>query len=524
MSSITRERITTRPTTLPLQALADALEKWDLTPGDETYDGLGRALANILLAWRMDAAELQLDAPPLPSLRLRIGQPATASDGSEIDGPVSWRERPDVEHFSLVADHSRVHLGDLWLDGSESARRDAARAIEMAIDLCWSRLEARAAGQRFDALDAAITAIAAEPSVDRILQLIVDRVRPLVSARYAALGILSERNTIERFLTSGMDDETRRKIGPVPMGRGILGLIIHENRSIRLQDVMTDPRRYGFPSNHPPMHSFLGVPVEIEGLSIGNLYLTDKQGAPEFTDDDQRIVESFARHAAVAIHQARLHTQLQRLAVLQERERIGQDLHDGVIQSLYGVGLSLEDMGELMASDPTEAAARIERAIDLIHGTIRDIRSFIFGLRPEYLEDSDLGTGLAALADEFRRSTLIDVDLDLSPDVSSTPEVAMQVLQLSREALSNIARHSSASRAIIDLAMLDDAMRLTITDNGRGFDTESFPTPGHHGLGNMRGRAEALGGRLRINSDSGGTRVVFELPLMTQQATGESMG
>ena len=127
--------------------------------------------------------------------------------------------------------------------------------------------------------------------------------------------------------------------------------------------------------------------------------------------DDQRLVETFARHAGIAIHNARLHDELQHLAVLQERERIGQDLHDGIIQALYAVGLSLEDVGELMLDDPADAEARVERAIDAIHGTIRDIRNFIFGLRPELLEDVDLGGGLANLVDEFRRSTLLPTEL-----------------------------------------------------------------------------------------------------------------
>lgn len=186
---------------------------------------------------------------------------------------------------------------------------------------------------------------------------------------------------IARFITSGIDDESRHAIGRPPQGHGILGLLITEQMSIRIDDVMSDPRRFGFPPGHPPMHSFLGVPVVLAGRPVGNLYLTGKIGAPRFSLADQRLVETFALQAAMAIHTARLHDGLARLTLLQERERIGRDLHDGIIQGLYAVGLSLEDVPELMALDRPEAEARIDRAIDAIHGSIRDIRGFIFGLR-----------------------------------------------------------------------------------------------------------------------------------------------
>ena len=210
--------------------------------------------------------------------------------------------------------------------------------------------------------------------------MIVDLVRPLAGARYAALGTLGDDGMISEFITSGISSDTRLAIGPLPRGHGLLGLLIEENRTIRVHDVMADDHRAGFPPAHPPMHTFLGTPVRVQGRSIGNLYLTEKEGGEDFTDDDVRIVETFSRYAGIAIRNARLNAELERMAVVTERERIGQDLHDGVIQSLYAVGLSLEDMGELIEEDPSEAEARVENAIDAIHGTIRDLRRFIFGL------------------------------------------------------------------------------------------------------------------------------------------------
>ncbi|MEO8437160.1 MAG: GAF domain-containing sensor histidine kinase [Chloroflexota bacterium] len=365
----------------------------------------------------------------------------------------------------------------------------------------------------YDAFDIATRAIAGLLSVDDVLQVIVDQVRPLVKARYAALGIVDGRGVIERFITSGMDATTREAIGPLPRGHGFLGLIIQENASFRIPDIEQDERRYGFPSHHPPMHSFLGVPVTIKGRSVGNLYFTEKAGGETFSAADQAVVETFARHAAIAIENARLHEQVQRLAVVDERERISQDLHDGIIQSIYAVGLSLEDVPELMTEDPDEVVRRVERAIDNLHLAIRDIRNFIFGLRPELLSGTTLTGGLAALAEEFRHNSMIDVELQAEVlPVEPSPEATAHLLGIVNEALSNIARHSGASRAMVRLAPDDGGLRLMVTDNGHGFDPATAVSLGHQGLENMESRAAGIGATMEIDSGSTGTTVAVTLP------------
>jgi signal transduction histidine kinase len=368
-----------------------------------------------------------------------------------------------------------------------------------------------------DALDAAVRGIAGLTSVDDALQVIVDRVRPLVGAEYAALGIVDADGRIERFITSGMDDETRRQIGALPEGHGLLGLIIRENRSFRIPDLNVDPRRYGFPPNHPPMTSFLGVPITIKGVSLGRLYLTNRIGAEEFSEEDRSLVETFALHAGIAMENARLHEQLQRLAVVDERERISKDLHDGVIQNLYAVGLSLEDVPELMVEEPPEAMARVERAIDSIHLSIKDIRNFIFGLRPELLEGVSVVVGLAALADEYRHNMIVDLELRLPEAVTEPPaEVTGHLLAIVAESLSNIVRHSQASRASLTLSNLDDGrvLQLAIEDNGIGFDPTGVVKLGHQGLANTRERAAQIGGTITIDSRPGsGTRLFLRVPV-----------
>jgi len=370
------------------------------------------------------------------------------------------------------------------------------------------------ARRRLEALDAATVAISQELSLERVLQIIVDSVRPIVAARYAALGIPDELGTMERFITSGISDAARRAIGHPPRGHGLLGEVLRTGRALRVPEIADSPLSVGFPRHHPPMHTFLGVPVRVEGRVIGNLYLTDKADGEPFSEEDEQLVESFARHAGLAIHNARMHAELRELAVLQERERIAQDLHDGSIQSLYAVSLALEDGEELMRSDPEAASARIERAIESIHGTIAEIREFITGLDPESRVPIDLVAELTELADAFERSTLIDVALssDGFNGAALDPEETVQLVQLTREAMSNVARHAEATSLRLDLLSLRGALRLSIIDDGRGFDTDATQRPGHHGLTNMHARAEALGGSLAIESGPDGTSVVFEMP------------
>ncbi len=365
-----------------------------------------------------------------------------------------------------------------------------------------------------DAFDEAIRAITSVLSIDRVLQLIVDRVRELVGARYAALGIVDAEGQIEQFITAGMSRAERDRIGEPPSGRGILGLIVREGRSFRIDDIAADPRRHGFPPHHPAMHSFLGVPIQYRDRTIGNLYLTDRSGG--FSAADQALVESFASHAAIAMENARLHERVQRLAIVEERERIGKDLHDGIIQAIYAVGLSLEDVPELMDEEPDEARARVERAIDALDQTIRDIRNFIFGLRPQLEDGVDLVEGLASLADEFRVNTMVDVELHADREAHQVPlgpDRTLELLTISREALSNIARHARATRATIRLSGRPDGLDLEIADNGVGFDANAPRSLGHQGLRNIRARAIGIGATPIVDSEVGaGTRIILRVP------------
>ncbi len=491
--------------TFPLAELLEALEA--LLRGHSTARGrrVEAALQSLLEVAGAQGAYLEIDAPPLPSVGVGAG---SLPDRGAVD------QRRDLVRSDLVAAGGSARLGMLWLDGPEDESVLADRIIGLAVDAAWSRARVTQATERLAALDAATRGIAGVLEVDAALQLIVERVRELVRSRYAALGIVDSVGVIERFVTVGISPEDREKIGEPPRGHGLLGLIIREGRSFRIPEIAAHPDSSGFPPHHPPMHSFLGVPITVKGVSVGNLYLTDKVDATEFSEDDQAIVEMFALHAGIAIENARLHEQVQRLAIVEERERIAKDLHDGVIQSIYAVGLSLEDLPELTEEDAAEARVRIDRAIDALHVTIRDIRNFIMGLRPELLDQRDLVGSLQALAEEFRLNSMVEVETSIDATAAAMlPEHARApVFHITREALSNVARHSHATRASVVLRHDETSVRLEINDNGIGFEPTDEREPSHQGLPNMAGRAARHGGRLNVESAAGaGTRIIVTI-------------
>jgi signal transduction histidine kinase len=503
---------------LGLRDVAGALDAWRRDPSAAAYRDLAQAFARVVTGSGLGGGHLYVHAAPLAEVEVRAG--SLLDEDAETAGLRSYELR--------FGDRT---LATLRLDAPPAAVfsvDECARGFEIVVGSAWSEARAGQATDELAALDTATRGIAGVLDLDRVLQLITDRVRELAHAQYAALGIVDQEGGFERFITSGISRTEREKIGPPPHGHGLLGVIVAAGHPMRVHDIATDNRRYGFPANHPPMHSLLGVPIGAKGRSIGRLYLTNKLPSGDFTTDDERLVEMFALHAGIAIENARLHDQVQRLAIVEERERIGRDLHDGIIQSIYAVGLSLEDVPDLMADEPEVARARVERAIDSLDQSIRDIRNFIFGLRPELLEQAGLVGGLAALADEFRVNSMVDVDLrtygveegDLSPEETG------ELLSIAREALSNVARHSKATQGIVSVEAHDGAIRLTVSDNGVGFDPDRPRGPAHQGLINMRARAVAVGGDLVLESaPGGGTRIIVEVARReTHDADADQLG
>jgi signal transduction histidine kinase len=376
------------------------------------------------------------------------------------------------------------------------------------------RQELEERNRQLAALNQATMAIAGELSLERVLQKIVDSARELVDATYAAMGVPNSDGEIELFIYSGMPTEVANKMAHYPRGLGLLGVIMREKRPIRLPHLSDDPRSVGFPAHHPPMDSFLGVPVVGGAHVLGNLYLTDKKSAPEFTAGDQEVVEMFAAHAAVAIQNARLYEQVGRLAIVEERARIGMDLHDGIIQSIYAVGLTLESVKLVITQQPDRADKLLDRAIEGLNDTIRDIRNFILDLRPQRFR-GDVDVGISRLVREFQANAMVSVKLDVEQEsVASLPTpIARAIFLTTQEALANIARHARATQVTVKAHQQEGCIRLVVADNGRGFDSATQNQTIGHGLSNMRARAEELQGTCSIWSTPGeGTRIELSLP------------
>ena len=364
-------------------------------------------------------------------------------------------------------------------------------------------------------------ALAAELDLDAVLQRVVDLAVQITGARYGAVGVLAEdaasERRIVRFVTAGISPSEREAIGDPPTGHGVLGLLIDDARPIRIQDLGSDPRSSGFPPRHPPMHTFLGVPVQALGRVFGNLYLTEKGGGAPFDLDDEEAAVVLATQAGVAIENARLYEEmaraqqeLRRLEVMDERERIAKELHDGVIQALFAVGMGLQ--GAVGSAADPELARRLENAANDIDRTIRDLRNYIFGLRPGILADRQLDQAIHELCREFEERsgvvTVADVDPAAAAELSS---VAADAIQMIRESLSNVGRHAGAATCRVSLHRVNGGVQLQIDDDGAGFDLTQ-PSEGM-GLGNLRERVTALGGAVQIASvRDEGTTITAILP------------
>lgn len=385
--------------------------------------------------------------------------------------------------------------------------------------------EVRQRTNHLEALHSASIALTTEHDLTAVLQKVVDLSRALLNAKYGALGILDEDgSTIAQLITSGLSPASRARMDHFPRTHGLLGVPIVEHRPIRVDSIADDPRARGFPVNHPTMNSFLGVPLISKGRVFGNLYLADK--LPDlasgrrgqtlaFSQEDEEILEMFANQAAIAIENAQLYRQNQQIAILQERERFGMDLHDGVIQSIYAIGLMLDNSRHQLETAPGAAQEGISAAIVGLNQVIKDIRTYIHDLRSSQLNGHNLQQGLEELARDLQTYSVLNIDVDVDPTTLKrlSSKQTSDLLQIAREALSNVRKHANATQVAIRVRPDHGKVTLVVEDNGRGFDTAANGKPGGHGLHNMAERAHQLDGVLDVSSaPNGGTRIAVTLP------------
>lgn len=355
-------------------------------------------------------------------------------------------------------------------------------------------------------------AVAYDLDLPVLLRHVAEAARELVGARYSAIGVLDPGGTyLAEFITVGVDDETRARIGDPPKGHGVLGLLITEPRAIRMPDIREHPDSFGFPVGHPPMTTFLGVPLFVHDRVFGNLYLTDKVNGEAFSDVDEELLAGLAAAAALAIENTRLHQRASELEVLEDRERIARDLHDRVLQDLFAIGLEIQ--GTARRAEDDALASRLDGHVEDLDRTIREIRTVIFGFgtgaarRPGVEQAVREVVAQATRALGFAPSLQIDGAIDALVPV---PE-AGELLAVLREALANVARHARARRVDVRVLCGELHLLLEVVDDGRGLPAAPH---GGNGLDNMQTRAEALGGSVVLErASTGGTVVQWSVPL-----------
>jgi signal transduction histidine kinase len=364
-----------------------------------------------------------------------------------------------------------------------------------------------------EALSDAVLAIAAEHAVEPVLQKLVDAARELAGARYAAIGVPDGEGGFGRFITSGMSDELIVSLGQLPRTHGLLGAMLESPVPYRTQDIREDARFRGWwPSAHPSMASFLGVPIVSHGAIVGAFYLTEKEDAPTFSDDDQALIETFAAHAALALENARLHERSRELSIVEERNRLARELHDAVTQKLFGVVLAAESGAALLERDIAEAGAQLALARDLAREAMEELRSVIVHLRPVALEAEGLAVALGKHVDVLRRAHRHEIALDVKESTPVAAAIEADVFRIAQEALHNALRHARAGRIEVRLRSDPGRLRLTVSDDGIGFDRAAVRVR-HLGLTTMAERARAAGGTLEIETAPGaGTTVRLEVP------------
>ena len=355
--------------------------------------------------------------------------------------------------------------------------------------------------------------------LDRVLNDVLEAATEITGARYAALGVLNaDRSGLERFIHLGIDDATRERIGELPTGKGVLGILIEDPRPLRLADVGADRHSYGFPPGHPPMSAFLGVPITIRGEPWGNLYLTEKAGGEEFSAADEEAVVVLADWAAIAIGNARSvaaeRLRLSMDAAEQERLQWARELHDETLQGLAAIRLILATARRGAAGSLEDA---VDRSLEQIDLEIASLRSLITDLRPDSLDQLGIETALSGLAARIRsRYPGVRVEVACTPAEGERLELPPQIAiyRVAQEAITNAIRHGGAGEIGVELERTADgaAADLRVRDDGCGFELERAELG--FGIVGMQERASLARGELGIESAAGaGTTVTLTLPL-----------
>ena len=401
--------------------------------------------------------------------------------------------------------------------------------------------EATRVRERFERLLAAGVSIFSRHDLDHVLQEVVDAARDVVGAKYAALGVMgADRTSLVQFVTSGIDDETRKRIGDPPRGHGLLGHVIREAKPVRATDLNRHPQRFGFPPHHPPMKSFLGVPVKSRDAVFGNLYLTEKIGAREFDDEDEAIAVLLAAQAAAAIESARLYGEAEQLvgkirSMQRQRDLFFAMMNHELRNALTGVYGWAERLIKPKSPEAMERAARevyeaAEHTITILNNFLDLMRLDAGKVRP-VLRDVNTDAALQrAITISEPIATVkplrLEATVDGGPEAIHTDPVRLE--QILVNLLSNAMRHSPPESTVtLRVRSAPGAALFEVTDHGPGVPAELRDRifepferfDPHSGLGTglglpvSRRLAEALGGTLTVEeTPGGGATFILKLP------------
>jgi signal transduction histidine kinase len=360
---------------------------------------------------------------------------------------------------------------------------------------------------RFARLIEAAAAVAGQVELREVLRTTVTTAIETTAARFGAIGVIGPHGVLSDFIYEGMSPEQAAIIGPPPIGKGVLGALITDPRPLLLDHITDHPSSSGFPEGHPPMESFLGVPVRSGDRVFGNLYLTEKEGG--FDEEDLEAVVALAAVAGSAISATRLHDRLTLVALAEDRERIARDLHDSVIQDLFATGLGLQAV-VMSLDDSDRQAKKLEDAVDRIDQAITSLRSFIFDIRSLNVSTAEPEQTIARMVQRLVAGREITTDVDVAALSSCRPAVLDDLVAIVREAVSNAVRHADPGLVTVRARSIGgDHIEVTIDDDGVGFD----PATARRGMGldNLNARVSSRDGTLEIDSgpDRGTTLTVF---------------
>jgi signal transduction histidine kinase len=348
-------------------------------------------------------------------------------------------------------------------------------------------------------------------NVEQVLERIAEVSRTLVKARYAALGVPDGEGGLKFFKVAGMTEEAIARLDHLPYGHGLIGAIMRDRQALRVEHMADDVRSVGFCAHHPFMDSLLGVPIQIGQQLFGTLYLCDREDGQPFTQEDEWLIETMAGYAALAIAGSELSEQQSRLQLLEERERIGMELHDGVIQSLYAIGMHLD----LMRLNEQATSDGLGQVIKELNNVIEDIRRYILNLHRGDHQQRTIYERLEDMLGRVYRPQNLAIHLDAPHDKPLfTPATFEAICQMANEAISNAVRHSKAENITIRTRQENNLFRITIADDGQGFDVNEVASHSGLGLRNIQQRAALHGGSVEIDSTPGrGTQLTIIIPV-----------